>query len=58
MFDGVENLKVFESVATLASDGARSGKFTFVFPATESFGGEVEFLSNFGDSVEFVICDL
>ncbi len=56
VFDGVEDLEIFKSVAALAANGAGSGEFAVFFPTPKSFGGEIEFFGDFGDGVEFVIC--
>ncbi len=55
MFDSVEDLEIFESVATLTANGAGGLKFAISFPTSKSFGGEVEFLGDFGNGVEFVV---
>lgn len=54
VLDGIEDLEIFETVAALIAEGPTGAKTTGLFPATQSFVGEIELGGYFGDGVEFV----
>lgn len=54
VFDGIEDLEIFEGVTALIAQRAVGSEATSLFPTSESFVREVEFGGDFLDCVELV----